>query len=125
MLIAAVRYSLAKKVFRNDRPSDIRTTCWSFSFFGLVFAVNVLHVAVNIILDIPIGRIPENCIHQESGETRQISSTNSIMILVINIYPVITIVIDLFLLAFIRRAVMPIPTLITVTGGLVKGQYFL
>ena len=123
MLIAIVRYFLAKKVFKNDRPSNFKVTCFALSFFGLVVVVNLLHVTINISLDIPIGRIAENCVHQATGEARQVSLTNSLMVLVINIYPVITIVIDLFLLAFIRKTVVPIPPLITVTGVLGKGEY--
>ena len=124
MLIAVVHFFLAKKVFKNNRPSNFKVTCWALSFFGLIVAVNALHVIKNIVLDIPIGRIAENCMHQESREARQVSLTNSLMVLVINIYPVITIVIDLFLLAFVKRTVMPLSPLITVTGELVKSKYF-
>ena len=82
MLIAAVRYFLAKKVFKNNRPSNFKVTCWSLSIFGLIVVVNVIHVAVNIVLDIPIGRIAEGCAREARGEARNVSNTNLMMLLV-------------------------------------------
>jgi len=118
MLIAAVRYFLAKKVFKNDRPSNFKVTCWSLSIFGLIVVVNVIHVTVNFVLDIPIGRIAEGCAREARGEARPVYLINVMMLLFINIYPVISIVTDLYLLAFIRKTVKPIDHLTTM-----KGQY--
>ena len=116
MLIAAVRYCLAKKVFKNNRPSNFKVTCWSLSIFGLIVVVNVIHVAINIVLDIPIGRIAEGCAQEARGEAKPVPYTNVMVLLVINIYPVISIVTDLYLLAFIRKTIKPIAPVTTVTG---------
>ena len=115
MLIAAVRYFLAKKVFKNNRPSNFKVTCWSLSIFGLIVVVYVIHVSVNIVLDIPIGRIAEGCAQEARGEARHVPYTNLMMLLVINIYPVISIVTDLSLLGFIRKTIMPTTQVTTVT----------
>jgi hypothetical protein len=116
MLISAVRYFLAKKVFKNHRPSNFKVTCWSLFIFGFIVIVNVIHVTVNFVLDTPIGKLVEGCAHEARGEARQVPLTNLMMLLVINIFPVISIVTDLYLLAFLRKTIMPTVPLNTVTG---------
>ena len=119
MLIAAVRLFLAKKVFKCNRPSNFKVTFWAISLLVLIAAVNIVHAAVNMLLDIPFGKTLEGCARGE--EPRNVSLTNLLMLLVVNIYPVISIIIDLFLLAFIRKTIMPTTQVTTVTVEFNRG----
>jgi len=118
MLIGAVRLFLSKKVFKNNRPSNFKVTFWALLFLVIFCVVNIVHAAINILLDIPFGKTLEGCAR---AEPREVSLTNLLMLLVVNIYPVISIIIDLFLLNFIRKTVMPTAVLTTLTGELNKG----
>ncbi len=120
MLISAVRLFLAKKVFKNNRPSNFKVTFWALSYFGFTCVVNIIHVTVNMLLDIPFGKTIEGCARREP---RQVSFTNLLMLLVANVYPIISIILDLILLAFIRKTVLPISPLTTVSEEFNRGKY--
>ncbi len=126
LLIAAVRYFLAKKVFKNNRPSNFKVTCWCLCLFGLLVVVNVVLISINLVLDLPIGKIAEDCVIQhQGGIPRKVPLINLILFIGITFCPVISITIDLLLLAYIKRTITPDTPMITVTEKLGQGLQFI
>ena len=84
-LLQQFAFSWQKKLSKNNRPSNIKVTCWALFLFGLIVVVNAVHNAVNIVLDVPFGRISEGCVNQSQGKPEKVFLINSLMHLAVNI----------------------------------------
>ena len=122
MLIAIVRYYLTIQSSKNIIPPNYLVSLWTLMSLSCVVIVNVICMAMNLWLDIPIAILTEGCA-SHIREPRRIPFPNMILILSINVYNITSLIVDLLMLALLRNKILPAkgPELNTVTGGLEKG----
>jgi hypothetical protein len=119
MLIAIVRYYLTIQSSKNIIPSNYSVSVWTLLSLSFVVIFNVICMAINIRLDVPIAILTEGCA-SHIREPRRISVPNMILILVINVYNITSLIVDILVLAFLKKKILP-SQLNTVTRGLEEG----
>ena len=92
-LVAAIRLILTKKSAQNIQVSNSKVFILSFSTFLLFVALYGAYYAFNLMLDIPFVIVVEVC----SSKSRPVGTMNNM----------ISIVLDILMIRFIRETVLP------------------
>ena len=106
-LVAAIRLILTKKSAQNIQVSNSKVFILSFSTFLLFVALYGAYYAFNLMLDIPFVIVVEVC----SSKIRPVGTVNNMMFRSGFIFNMISIVLDILMIRFIRQTVLPEPVL--------------
>lgn len=128
-LVTSVRCHLTLKAAKSHQQiENSKLFVATFSVFGLVTGLILSYVIANAALDLPFSFIVEEC----SRSAEEIRSTSKIHVLVMqvpNLFNVCSVIIDLYLIKFIRKKILPIdqPTeaITSISGQLQEGKNFL
>jgi len=102
-LVAAIRLILTKKSAQNIQVSNSKVFILSFSTFLLFVALYGAYYAFNLMLDIPFVIVVEVC----SSKSRPVGTMNNMMFRSGFIFNMISIVLDILMIRFIRETVLP------------------
>ena len=102
-LVATIRFILVKKSAQNSQISNLKVFIFSFSTFFFFVALTVCFYTVNLVLNIPYVLIVEIC----SNKRRPIGLLNALALRTGMIFNILSIILDILVIRFIRKNVMP------------------
>ena len=102
-LVATIRFILVKKSAQNTQISNLKVFIFSFSTFFFFVALTVCFYTVNLVLNIPYVLIVEIC----SNKRRPIGLLNALALRTGMIFNILSIILDILVIRFIRKTVMP------------------
>jgi hypothetical protein len=106
-LVAAIRLILTKKSAQNIQVSNTKVFILSSLTFLIFVALYGAHYTFNLMLDIPFVIVVEVC----SSKIRPVGTVNNMMFRSGFIFNMISIVLDILMIRFIRQTVLPEPVL--------------
>ena len=120
VLISIVRYSLAKLSARNIQPSNKKVSAIALGVFTALAALTLFICLTHAVFDLPLAISIEVCANRDVS-ARPVKLLSTLFLLIPNIYYLSSLAVDLKMIIFLRKVL--IPTKPNVLSGL--GTYFL
>jgi hypothetical protein len=133
LLVASIRYVLTLKAAKNRQPSNFKVSLISITVFIVVAVSFLSYVIINAILDRPFSFLVETCTNSESlRPKRDISSLNVIALQMPIFFNLISLLVDLCLVKFLRKTILPqssnaqqMELISTISGRITAGSFIL
>lgn len=104
MIVALIRYTLAKKSAMNIHYSNFRVLFVSLMGFFLLAILTISHLFLNILLDIPQSFVSESCSAQ-FREARPVPLFNVLVLMSPTLYSILSLITDVFMMRFLRKTI--------------------
>ena len=107
VLISIVRYFLAKLSAQNIQPSNKKVSTIALTVFTALAAISLSACMIHAVLDLPLAFSIEVCANRDLSE-RRIEPFSTLVLLIPNIYSLISLVIDMKMIQFLRKVIIPV-----------------
>ena len=106
VLIAIVRYSLAKLSARNIQPSNKKVSAIALAVFTALAAFTLYICLTHAVLDWPLAISIEVCANTDVS-ARPVKLLSTLFLSIPNIYYLLSLAVDLKIIIFLRKVIMP------------------
>ena len=106
LLIALIRYCLAKKSARNIHPSNKKVTAISIAIFTVLATTSLVICLTHALLDLPLTFSIEVCARSDNF-VRPISPISFLLLLIPNICNFLSLFTDIKMMQFLKQVVVP------------------
>jgi hypothetical protein len=117
-LVASIRLLLTIQSAQNKHPSNVKVSVTAFVAFGTVAAVFLLYIGISSATNAPFSFTVETC----AKTKRDISTLNVLALQVPNFFNILSLMVDLRLLKFVRKSVTPLTAFNNQSLAVISGK---
>jgi hypothetical protein len=120
-LVASIRLLLTIQSAQNKHPSNVKVSVTAFVAFGTAAAVFLLYIGISSATNAPFSFTVETCTRTK----RHISTLNELALQVPSFFNILSLMVDLRLLKFVRKSVTPLTAFNNQSLAVIAGKLFL